>query len=192
MDFNQIKSFPVVSYITASLRCYLNPDMFYYAINSVTPYPSLHPAIQDLCFTSSQCLQERVEGKTNNPSVSPYTMCLSRFRALVFSYRLKILKYTVHFLVDYSYDDVIFCIDCPSQICTNEQWHIYQGHLFFIFLFLQCFKHCKKIKDWVVGSAPIWQYFKRKYAQCLSMSVWQPIQPLILGGLAEFWEVGIW
>lgn len=56
---------------------YLNPDMFHYAINSVTSYPSLHPAIQDPGFASRLCPQKRVEEKTNNPSVSLHIQCVS-------------------------------------------------------------------------------------------------------------------
>ena len=70
---------PILGYITVPLRRYLNPDMFHYAINSVTSYPSLHPTIQDLGFTSSPCLQERVEGKDKQSiGLSAYTVqCLS-------------------------------------------------------------------------------------------------------------------
>lgn len=135
MDFNQIKSVPIFSYITVSLRRYLNPDMFYYAIKRVTSYPALHPAIQDQCFTSSQCLQERVEEKTNNPATFLYTLCFSAcFKsqwALIFSCCLQIPKCVVHLVVNYSCKRWLFCRCLPftSLLTSNDTFIKYQGNL---------------------------------------------------------------
>lgn len=140
-----------------SSGCYLNPDMFYYAINSMTSYPSLHPAIQDPGFTSSQCLQARVEEKTNNPSVSLCTICLSRcFKsqiALIFNG----LQIPLHFLVDC--DELKCCIDCPLK--TGRQTGnstfvkiIFYYYYWFIFAMHQTLS-ISNIKYWAVAMAPM-------------------------------------